>query len=143
MWTFQTLLWNNDFREGKKSKSIFQLKKPNRTKLLLANSKFSILILGTPFNNQILVWLHTCLAQFPTPQNLSEHPNNSSSGLISSFPPDYYPMEEEEPDSPDCPVIFDSWKCWPAATRGQLVRQNCPNFPDIGFKETSEYRTEG
>jgi len=36
-----------------------------------------------------------------------------------------------------CPVIFDSWNCWPAAEPGTVQEQPCPNFPHLGFSPTS------
>ena len=38
-----------------------------------------------------------------------------------------------------CPVIFDSWKCWPATPAGQVATGSCPDFPNIGFSPLSEY----
>ena len=37
-----------------------------------------------------------------------------------------------------CPVIFDSWKCWPATRAGEVATGACPDFPHLGFSPSSE-----
>ncbi len=36
-----------------------------------------------------------------------------------------------------CPVIYDSWNCWPAAEPGTVQEQPCPNFAHLGFSPSS------
>ena len=45
---------------------------------------------------------------------------------------------EAPPGVPVCPVIFDSWNCWPATLAGKTAVMPCPNFPDFGFSASRE-----
>ena len=79
----------------------------------LKNETQASTVLG-PLRSRDLFRVHECLAKY------------------ASY------LNQSSPDEPGCPVIFDSWKCWPAAKPGQTLRQNCPDFRHLGFDKTSE-----
>ena len=37
-----------------------------------------------------------------------------------------------------CPMMFDSWNCWEAASPGTVQKMACPNFPHLGFNPSSK-----
>ncbi len=70
---------------------------------------------GDGYPSESLLWVQQCLSAFP---NLTKN-GGDESGKV-------------------CPVLFDSWKCWPAAEAGETVTQPCPEFPHLGFKSSSK-----
>ena len=41
---------------------------------------------------------------------------------------------EQDYNSRNCPIIFDSWSCWTSTPPGTLHREHCPNFVKLGFR---------
>ena len=39
---------------------------------------------------------------------------------------------EYNPDH--CPIIFDSWTCWKSTPPDSVQVEQCPDFPNLGFK---------